>query len=81
MVKFFIYTYIYIILFIYDCAVSSLHLSFSLAAVHRLFITVASLVVGHGLEGAWALVGAAHGLSSCGSKAPEHRLSSCGAWA
>ena len=31
--------------------------------------------------GAWASVVAAHGLSSCGSWALEHRLSSCGAWA
>ena len=35
---------------------------------------------------AWALgvrasVVAARGLSSCGSRAPEHRLSSCGTWA
>ena len=36
--------------------------------------------------GAWALgmrasVAVAHGLSSCGSRALEHRLSSCCAWA
>ena len=30
--------------------------------------------------GAQASVVAAHGLSSCGSRAPERRLSSCGAW-
>ena len=29
----------------------------------------------------WASVVVAHGLSSCGSRALEHRLSSCGAWA
>ena len=31
--------------------------------------------------GAWTSVVAARGLSSCGSQALEHRLSSCGAWA
>ena len=31
--------------------------------------------------GAWASVVAARGLSSCGSRALERRLSSCGAWA
>ena len=31
--------------------------------------------------GAWASVVAARGLSSCGTQALEHRLSSCGAWA
>ena len=31
--------------------------------------------------GAGASVVAAHGLSSCGARALEHRLSSCGAWA
>ena len=31
--------------------------------------------------GARALVVAARGLTSCGSRALEHRLSSCGAWA
>ena len=41
--------------------------------VHGLLIAVASLVVEHGLQ--------ARGLSSCGSRALEHRLSSCGAQA
>ena len=31
--------------------------------------------------GAWDSVVVVHGLSSCGSRALEHRLSSCGAWA
>ena len=31
--------------------------------------------------GMWASVVAVHGLSSCGSRALERRLSSCGAWA
>ena len=44
----------------------------SLAAVHRLLLAVASLVVEQGL---WV-----HGLSSCGMWALEHQLSSCGAW-
>ena len=38
---------------------------------------VASLVAEHGLQGMWASVSAAHGLSSCGSRAPGHRLNSC----
>ena len=42
---------------------------------------VASLVVEHGALGAWASVVVALRLSSCGSRAPEHRFSSCGAWA
>ena len=38
-------------------------------------------VVEHGLYGVTASVVAVCRLSSCGSRAPEHRLSSCGAWA
>ena len=41
-------------------------------AVRGLLIAVASLVAAHGLY--------ACGLSSCGSQALEHRLSSCGTW-
>ena len=41
--------------------------------VHRLLITVASLVAEHGLEDT--------GLSSCDSWALEHRRRSCGAQA
>ena len=36
---------------------------------------VASLVVGHGLKGAWASVTVAPGLGSWGSRAVEHELS------
>ena len=32
------------------------------------------------LQGAWASVIAARGLSSCASQALEHRLRSCAAW-
>ena len=53
----------------------------SLAAVCRLLITVASLVVKHGLQGAWASGAVTRGLSSCNSRPIEHSLSSCGAWA
>ena len=42
--------------------------SYSQAAACRL-IVVASLAAGHGLEGAWASVVAAHELSSCGAGA------------
>ena len=50
-------------------------------AVRGLLIAVASLVVEHGLQRAWASVDAAGGLSSCGPWALERRLSSCGSWA
>ena len=50
---------------------------FSLVAVPGLLTVVASLIVEHGLWGARALEGAACGLSSCGSRALERRLSSC----
>ena len=48
-------------------------------AVCGLLIEVASL--GARALGAQASVVAACGLSSCGSQALEHRLSSCGTWA
>ena len=51
---------------------------YSLVAVCGPLIAVASLVVEHGLQGAWASVFAACGHSICGSRGPEHRLSSCG---
>ena len=63
---------------------------FSVAAVSRgssplagqgLLIAVASPVVEHGLQVVWASAAGARGLSSCGSRVPEHRLNSCGAWA
>ena len=38
-------------------------------AVPRLLFVVASLVPGHGLQGTWASVIAARGLSSCGTRA------------
>ena len=49
-----------------------------LAIVLRLLTAVASLVVEHGPLGPWASVFSAHGLKCCGSRAQEHRLSSCG---
>ena len=49
--------------------------------VRGLLIAVASLVAEHGLLGAQISVVVALRLSSCGSRALEHRLSSCGAWA
>ena len=42
---------------------------------------VTSLVAQHRLQGMWASVAAARGLSIYGSWALEHRLSSCGAGA
>ena len=40
-------------------------------------IAVASLVAEHRLQGMWASVAVAGGLSSCSSQALEHRLNSC----
>ena len=51
------------------------------AAVHRLLLVVASLVVEHRLQ-AHGLQQSQHmGLVSCGSWALEHWLNSCGTWA
>ena len=47
--------------------------SYSLVAVHGLFIAAASLVAEHWLQ--------ALGFSSCSSRSPEHRLNSCSAQA
>ena len=55
--------------------------SYSLVAMLGLFIVVASLVSEPGLEGTQTSIVAIPGLSSCGSPALEHRLSSFGAWA
>ena len=52
--------------------------SYSLVALCGLLIAVTSLVVGHGLQGAWASLFAACRLSICGSRARAHRLNSCG---
>ena len=75
------------LLFTCGCAGSSLlHASFSLversrgcslAAVRGLLIVVALLVAKHGLWGTWASGVAGRELSSCGSQALGHRLSSC----
>ena len=64
----------------FGCVWSSLMHQFPLVVVRRLLIVVASLVE-HGVQGAQALVAAAHGLSNCGFRALKHRLSSCGTWA
>ena len=47
--------------------------SYSLDAVHGLFIAAASLVAEHWLQ--------VLGFSSCSSRSPEHRLNSCSAQA
>ena len=79
--------FVYIILFIYGCAGSSLLLwlwvsrGHSLLAVHGLLTVVASLVAEHGFWGSQASVAALCGLSSGGSQAPEPSHSSCGTWA
>ena len=51
----------------------------SIDAVHGLLLAVASLVVEHRLQGTWASVVTACGVSSCSSQALEHRLHSFGA--
>ena len=48
----------------------------SLVLVHGLLTVVASLIAEHGFQDAQASVGAAHALSSCGSQALEHKLTS-----
>ena len=53
---------------------------YSLAAMHRVVIAVAFLVLEHGLKGVRASVAVARGLNSCGSWTLEHRLNSCGTW-
>ena len=53
---------------------------YSLVAVCRLLIAVASLVEEGGLQGMQASVAVARGLTRCGPWAPLHRLNSCGAW-
>ena len=71
--------------FIFGCAGSSLLRelfsscrSYFLAAVQRFLVAVAPLVEGHGLWGTRVSAAVAHGLRSCGSRAPDHRLNSCG---
>ena len=54
---------------------------YSLVAVPGLLIALASLVAEHRLQGMQAPGVVAQGLSSRGSWALEHRLSSCGAQA
>ena len=52
-----------------------------LVAVCGPLIAVVSLVAEHGLQGTWASVVAARGLSSCDSQALDLKLSSYGAQA
>ena len=79
----FFYSFIY--LFIFGCAGSSLlqrlfsHFDkqgYSLVLAGRLLVAVPSLVAEARASGVVAL-----GLSSCGSRALEHRLHSCDTWA
>ena len=55
---------------------------YTLVAVRGLLIASASLAVEHTLQGTLSSLVVACGLSSCSSRAPEHRLNSCGtqAW-
>ena len=82
-VLFFKYNFIYLFL-----ALLALHCcsGFSLVAESGVYspfvmqglLTVVTSLVGHEFQGTQASVAAAHGLSSCGSPALEHRLSGCG---
>ena len=47
-------------------------------AMHELLTVAACLVAQHGLSGARASRAAVHGLRSCSSGAPDHRINSCG---
>ena len=87
-----IYIYIYVYNYLLFLTVLGLHccvgLSLvaasggcSLVVVQGLLIAMASLVALHKLQGVGASVAVAHGLSSCGSRDLDCRLSSCGAWA
>ena len=51
---------------------------YPLVAVGRRLIAVASLMEGHRLWSVWVSVIVAYRLRSCGSRALEHRLDSCG---
>ena len=57
------------------------HVDFSLVVVSGLLIAVASLIAENGLQGMWASVGAARGLSSGSSPATELRFSTSDVWA
>ena len=65
---------------VFGCAGCSLPAGFPIAA-RGLLIAVAPLVAEHRLQGTRASAAVACGLRSCGSRALEHRLSSCGVWA
>ena len=52
----------------------------SLVVVPRLLIVGASIVVENGLQGTWASVAAALGLSTRALWDLEYRLNSCDAW-
>ena len=79
---------IYLLIFIFDCAGPLLLCGFSLvvasggyslAAVHRLLIAVASFVE-HGLQGTWASVVSDPKLQRIGSTVVAHKLSFSMAW-
>ena len=79
---FLIYLFIHLFLVVLGlCCCMDFFSSCSEWGLLGLLIVVTFLVAEHGLSGMWASVVAAHGLSSCGSQALEHRLNSCGTWA
>ena len=69
---FFVLVYLFLVALGLPCC-----LGFSLAVACGLLTAVASLAAVHGVQGVRVSGVAAHGLSSFGSWALEHRLSSC----
>ena len=53
---------------------------YSLAAVRRLLILVASLAAEHRPWGTLTSVAAAHKLSRCSSRVLEYQVNKCGTW-
>jgi hypothetical protein len=68
---------IIVFIHLFYCSLAAVSRGYSLVVVCGLLIAMASLFSEHGLSGVWALVAAAHGLSSRTSQALEHRLNSC----
>ena len=82
------YIYIQFYLFTFGCAgsllpcgLSSICAGGAIVAVDGLLVAVASLAAEHGHQSMQAPVAAACELRSCSPRAPEHRRTSCDAWA
>ena len=73
---------IYLLILVRGLSLAAASGGYTLVAVRGLLIASASLAVEHTLQGTLSSLVVACGLSSCSSRAPEHRLNSCGtrAW-